>query len=731
MPGDPRVQRAVDAAVKFLYGARDSKGRWAGSYDSRFPGGTDSLVLTALLESGRKADQEELAEAIKSIRAAEPATVYARAVRAMAYARLGPEGYGKELAEDAAWLTDRQNRKGGWGYGPGHPKMRRRPAWVDTSNTTFAMLALADAAQAGVEVKPGVWQKAAAFWAQVQNSDGGWGYQPAGGTGLRLRGSSFGSMTAAGVTSLLLAREHLASSPPSTAPPGAESITRALKWLGDNYKIAEIPKWGWGKIEYWPYFYLYCLARAGMGAGLARLGGNDWQGELLGHLLACQSPDGAWRTEGEDDRHAVIRTCFALLAVNVAGAPVLVNKLSVAGADGADVAGLGRGLARAAGRSVCGRALAPDASQRDIESAPILYIDARKGLKIPDELVEPVRRFVLGGGLVLVAAPADDPGAARTAQDKLLSMFRDYQYQARKLPRDHPAFTISGRIDEPRWMQVVGIGDGCRSRVFLVGGNVADAWKRGNPQAAPGAFKLVANLARYSGIDLARPAARARVASRPDLPVVRGRVIAVGRLKHDGDWHIAPLALRPLHHVLAGALSIGVKNVGPVDAAEAISGTIPLLWMTGTRPGTSGLLGESQRKNLAEYLEGGGMIFIDSGMGRADFARQAAHMLADVLGAGSVTKIPPDHPLLTGKFAGGVGADVSKVQIRTADGAAALAGALHCVERNGRLVAVVSDYAVTVPLEGLPAYGCVGLSADEARRLAANIALYAAWQRSK
>ena len=448
MPGNPRVQGAVDGAVKFLYGARDSKGRWASSYDSRFPGGTDSLVLTALLESGRKADQEELAEAIKSIRAAEPTTVYARAVRAMAYARLGPGGYGKELAEDAAWLVSKQNKKGGWGYGPGHPKMRRRPTWVDTSNTTFAMLALADAAQEGVEVRASVWQKAASFWAQVQNSDGGWGYQPAGGTGLRLRGSSFGSMTAAGVASLLLAREHLASSSAvSTAPPGDENITRGLKWLGDNYKIAEIPKWGWGKIEYWPYFYLYCLARAGMGAGLAHLGGNDWQGELLGHLLACQSPDGAWRTEGEEDRHAVIRTCFALLAVNVAGAPVLVNKLPAAGADGADVAGLGRGLARTAGRSVCGRVLAPGASQRAIDAAPILYIDAQKGLKIPDELVERVRRFVLGGGLVLVAAPADDPGAARTAQEKLLSMFEDYQYQARKLPRDHPEFTISARIE--------------------------------------------------------------------------------------------------------------------------------------------------------------------------------------------------------------------------------------------------------------------------------------------
>ncbi|GAH66425.1 unnamed protein product, partial [marine sediment metagenome] len=264
--------------------------------------------------------------------------------------------------------------------------------------------------------------RAAAFWAQVQNSDGGWGYQPAGGTGLRLRGSSFGSMTAAGVASLLLAREHLASSSAADESagggPGDKNITRGLKWLGDNYKIAEIPKWGWGKIEYWPYFYLYCLARAGMGAGLAHLGGNDWQGELLGHLLACQSPDGAWRTEGEDDRHAVIRTCFALLAVNVAGAPVLVNKLPAAGADGADVAGLGRGLARTAGRSVCGRVLAPDASQRAIDAAPILYIDAQKGLKIPDELVERVRRFVLGGGLVLVAAPADDPGAARTAQEK-------------------------------------------------------------------------------------------------------------------------------------------------------------------------------------------------------------------------------------------------------------------------------------------------------------------------
>ena len=724
-PGSPEVTKSIAAGLKFLYAAHDGTGRWASTFDRRFPGGVDSLVTATALSLGVKADANELIGAITAAAGEKPTTVYARAMRLMARVRLGAKESAALIEADAEFLQTRQSSTGGWGYGLGHPTMQRRPNWTDMCNTTFAVLALSDAAGAGAKVKAEVWRKAAAYLSKVQNSDGGWGYEPAGGSGLRLRGNSFGSMTAAGVTALLAARAKLAPDNPDLDK-YTESIAKGRKWLADNYDLDKIPKWGWGEVSYWPYFYLYMLSRVAVESGSAHIGAHAWQGELLGNLIARQGADGAWRVGKKVSSNDVIHTCFALLALSNARKPVLVNKLIPPGrraSDGSDVSALAGWLGHSAKRDARWQFVPAGAPQSVLDAAPILYIAPPADMTISTLLAARIRAHAMRGGMVLVAVPQGDAGKTKAA---FLSIFEKYDYHAAVMPAAHPAFALRYKITDPGPLNVTSIGDYCRSRVFLVSGGLGDAWRKGASGGSIAGFELVANLAAYSGIGFGSNAPRLPAPLPKTLLTSRSRTITIARVKHAGDWQAGPAAMRYLHNVLAGALSLGVRQT-VVDLDEPIASPAPpLLWMTGTKlPKLSAV----QLELLGGYLKKGGMIFVDSAMGSPEFARQMTTIIRDAVGAAAAGKVALADPLITGKFAGGAGSDLTKAVVRNGDKNTPLADMLSVVRYDRRAVALISRCAVTVPLDGGYTHGCVAPSTANARRLAANVVLFAVTQR--
>ena len=722
-PGSRIAGRSVSAGMKFLASARSDAGRWESNYDKRFPGGVDSLVIATALSLGAKGDDPMLAAAIKSIVAAKPTTVYARAMRLTAMTRLGAEKFAAVIAQDADFLQERQSIKGGWGYGLGHPTMQRRPKWTDMCNTTFAILSLSEASAAGVTIKPLVWKKAAAYLAKVQNPDGGWGYEPTGGSGLRLRGTSHGSMTAAGVTAMTAVRSKLSPDNPALEK-YAESIARGRKWIGENYELGKIPKWGWGDITYFPYFYLYMLSRVAVESGSAQIGDHPWQGELLGRLVSSQSADGAWR-RGEDKPGPkdAVYTCFALLAMSNAQKPVLVNKLIASDAvapDGSDVAALAGWLGQSAGRDSRWQFVPSTAHQSMLDAAPILYTAPAADMAISDSLAARIRLFALQGGMLLVDVPAGDTGEI---QKTFLSIFEQYHYHAEALGSVHPAFSIRHKIAEPGSFKVTAIGDYCRSRVCLVSG-VGKALPTPGPGSAP-AFKLVSNLAACSGIAFNAGAPRRPQPLPKALAVSKSRIITIGRVRHSGDWYTGPAAVRYIHNSLAGALSIGVRQT-VVDLEDPIASPRPrLLWMTGTK---APRLGSAQQENLGKYLKSGGMIFVDSAMGKPEFAQRVTAALKGVIGSAVATKVTIADPLITGKFAGGVGSDLSRAVVVSGDQKIPLSDMLSVIKHKGRIVAVISRCAITTPLDGGYTLGCLAPTTKDARRLAANAVLFAATQ---
>ena len=97
----------------------------------------------------------------------------------------------------ATYLLGRQNANGSWDYN-GRPH-------GDTSISQYAILGLWEAENAGIDIPPSAWDRAAGWFLSVQDSAGGWNYhrdEPA-------RYTDTVAMTAAGVGSLLICQRQL------------------------------------------------------------------------------------------------------------------------------------------------------------------------------------------------------------------------------------------------------------------------------------------------------------------------------------------------------------------------------------------------------------------------------------------------------------------------------------------------------------------------------------------
>ena len=223
---------------------------------------------------------------------------------------------------------------GGIGYGK---PSADKPAHADLSNTHFALEALyyskklfEDKATPEDKKNELNWGAAIKFVERCQNlpasndqkwasddakNKGGFIYEP----GLtksteeqlpngRAAMGSYGSISYAGMLSFIYAG----------LTPDDPRIQAALKWLGDNYTLAENP----GMDQEGLYYYYHTMAKALTVAGLKEIKTKDgktvdWRNELARHLLNVQKPEGSWinPTNRWMEGDAVLVTAYTVLAL--------------------------------------------------------------------------------------------------------------------------------------------------------------------------------------------------------------------------------------------------------------------------------------------------------------------------------------------------------------------------------------------------------------------------------
>lgn len=762
------VREAIERGVDYLKRQQRRDGSWP--EHPGFPGGTTALCTLALLESGVDPSQEPIQRALGYLRKIPPERTYVVALQTMAFCRAEPKRDRLLITRNVKWLEQAQIAggpgKGGWTYSlPGSPEERNRTG--DNSNSQFAVLALHEAERVGVPVSPQTWRLAKAHWEDWQNPDGSWGYQKG--------GSGTGSMTCAGITSLVICYDRVAGTDAQVdgerircCQPGETDesrIQRGLKWLADHFSVTHNPG---NPGQLWLYYYLYGVERVGRLTARRFIGEHDWYREGADQLVRARAGPLAegWRGVGPlqyAEADPRVATSFALLFLSKGRWPVLMSKLKHGRGDDwnrhrNDVANLTRYVETRWQRDLIWQVVdVRAATVDDLTLSPALYFCGSHS-PLPDsqdaqdELAQKLRDYLGRGGFLFAEATCNEGEFDAGFRKLIEKVFPEPEYRLKLLPPEHPIWRAEELIDPAQLRPLLGIEFGCRTSVVYcpparsgeaVLPSLSCLWELSRPgrevQYAPavqqriqGGLALGLNVLAYAtnrGELEFKDKWLDRVAepSRAD-PIDRAR-LRIASLRHPGGCSAAPRALANLLETAAQELKTRV-DLHPIDLAI----TDPALFdyhMVFMHGRNAFRLTEAERKQLRLYVERGGLVFANAICASKAFTESFRSEMRAIFPDVPLTPIPKDDPVLTPACGG---FDLSTVARRDPQQRARneplkamvrkVPPELEAIKINGRYGVIFSPLDLSCALEKQDTLECHGYVREDAARIGLNVLLY-------
>ena len=727
-----QVSKALQRGVGFLKDQQHPAGNW--SENQTNPGGITALCTLALLNSGLTTDDPSVKSALAYLRKFdEPGTTYSTSLHLMVMALAEPKRERVRIARLTKWLVDGQNhRSGGWSYHRGVPS-------DDPSNSQFAILALNEAARVGVEIPEKTWTMAQQYWLGRQLPRGGWSYNRA--------GLPTGSMTCAGVASLVITSNRVDTETAKVvdgqvqccgAISGNNAIDRGLRWLGQVFTVQKNP----ASSSYYMY-YMYALERVGRMTGQRFIGQHDWYREGADHLLKIQDNlDGSWRTKP----NPLTSTSFALLFLSKGRRPVVISKMKYGKAGSRDwdkhsggVHQLTRFIESRWQQDLTWQTIDVQVAKlEELMETPVLFISGYQSLDLTDQQKTNLRNYVNQGGFLFVEASCADKAFDTEFRDLMKELFPESPMET--LPPSHPIWFSQDNVDPSFVGRVEGIQSCCRTAVVYYPDNLSCFWSLHQPQRSTivqegvkaqieAHVKFAGNVIAYAtNRELKRKLDKPRYSfqeSELDQPL-RGTLF-VPKLSHGGGSNDAPNSLSNLLGVMRIQLEMRVSARRQLIQATDKLSPYPILFIHGRGDFT---LSEEERASLAMYLKRGGFIFADAVCASDEFAGAFRREMLLVLEGQSFTRIAGDHPLLSDEFGG---YDVSTVTLRDPSrrdgktGGATTSVTVPLLEGmaiDGRMAVVFSPYDMSCALENQAVPECKGYSREDATRMGTNIILF-------
>jgi len=195
--------------------------------------------------------------------------------------------------------------------------------------------------------------------------------------------------------------------------------------------------------------------------------------------------------------------------------------------------------------------------------------------------------------------------------------------------------------------------------------------------------------------------------------------LQIAKLKHAGEWNIAPLAVPSLATLLRDQLKMDVViNHRELFANDPNLVYYPLIYVHGR---ASLAFPPEHMQILRKHLDpGGGVIFADAACGSAAFDASFRKFAAELFPDHPLEPIPPNDELyhLPGGF------DLSNSQYTKAAGGATGPPQLEGVKVNGHWALIYSRFDIGCALEKHNGIDCKGYNHDSALKISANIVLY-------
>jgi hypothetical protein len=742
---DEHVRKAIAAIADELHRRRDGRHFWDPpvwddqAHGSKYQaGGYTALAVLALLHAGESYQDPRLRGAVDHLAGAEFEGTYAVALRASIWAQLPPQ-FAAPLARDVQWLLDSfSERARGWDY-HARPTTQRQ----DNSIRQYGVLALWDATKRGVAVDPRCWRLLESAFLDGQDRDGGWRYRDD-----VTDDPARGSMTAAGLTVLYIVQDVLHAQE-SVRLSGAEgpveaAIERGLSWLDRNFSATETP----GKPDYFYFYYAYGIERVGLASGRRRFGGVDWYrtiaAEIIRRLCEWDEEKRTMRIGPQGNRldaTMVQQLSFALMFLGRGRVPVAINKLAVPGfawnGRPRDAANLAASLSRATEAELNWQVVGLGDDPTTWLDAPLLYLAGHDplpfvgpvdaGAPTPPAVAEirRLREYIDRGGLLWAANEGGLRGFAASIETLGTRLYPQYEW--RDLPDDHWIYRLQGPI-EGRRPAFRAISNGVRELIVLSPATDFGAAFQTHDERHAAAWTTASNLYLYAS-ERNRPRPRLAVHSYgPGFAGGAQRTITVARVSHEGNWDPEPAAIDALrafltaeHRLDLRITTVPLRDLGKADPPPALAiveGTAPIA------------LAVAEREALRRYVSAGGVLLFESPGGAGSFAAACEEAAESIFEARAHSLVR--HPIITGESIDGA-YDLRRVDYRPY--ALELLGTRETSPRlrgmivGGAVRVVFSREDLSHALLDQPRWGIYGYGSDTARRMMANLVLYASHRR--
>jgi hypothetical protein len=755
-----QVREAIDRAVAYLQRQQQPDGSFRPGYE-QYRGGVTALCTLALLNAGVAPDDVDVKRALDYLEKIRPEKTYVVSLQIMAFAKASPERYRSQIARNVAWLEKTQitqdETRGAWSY----PGLGRG----DPSNSQFALLALHEAERLGIRADAQTWRLAQQYWEGIQNPDGSWEY---------FRGQPIGSMTCAGISSLVITSDKAQQGNAEVdgdqirccRPSESDSsrVQNGLDWLGRNFAVGTNP--GRGKTHL--LYYLYGLERVGRLTARRFIGGHDWYREGAEALLRMKG--GAvtdhWVGVSRDEQNPLVATSFALLFLSKGRRPILLSKLKHGTEDDwnrhqSDVNNLTRYVESRWEQDMTWQVVdLKAATVEDLLESPVLYFCGRenplpRSAAAQEEIARKLRDYLDRDGFLFAEAYGGgtdfDQGFRKLIDERV---FPEREYRLVPLPPEHPVWRTAEQVDAAYVRPLWGVEFGCRTTVVYA---PPDTSPEGRPSLSclwelsrsgrdqelresvqkqiDAGLSIGINVLAYATNqelrykDPARPEPLAGT-NRDQFP--RDRLF-IANLRHMGGCDAAPRALVTLLETAAGERNMRVgAEKRQVALTEPGLFDYHLVFMHGRN---SFHLTDVEREKLRTYVERGGMVFANAICASRYFEQAFRREMEAAFPDRPLKPIPQDDPLYTTLYGG---YDLSTVTRRD-PGAGSRNGTLTPILRKlppeleairvgERYGVIFSPYDLSCALERHDSPECPGYVREDAARIGLNVLLYSLLQ---
>lgn len=738
------VQRSIDRGVEFLRKTQLDSGGWNEFRNQSC--GLSSLCTLAMLNAGVSREDPDLIRALNYLRRSQPTQTYSLSLQTLVFCQAGIAADIVRIRGNVVRLVNMQNLNGdqrslgAWNYGRGVGP-------GDKSNSQFAILAIGAAVDRGILVDQKLFQRAMSYWSNGQLSNGGWGYRSPPATG---------SMTCAGIASMVIARGHIVPNVGDDQIDCCGDVTvdddpvdRALEHLGDHFSVIGNPG---GSGHY--FYYLYALERVGRLTGRRFIGGHDWYREGAERLIGIQAFDGSWQGSGDDEGDRHVASSFALLFLGKGKRQVVVGRLETGRAERTAQVAFPNSLKQLVhfverdwGRDLTWQAVVGDQARvEDLLQTPVLVISGRDRLKISETLADRLGEYLNQGGTVLFDSTAGDGCGNPAAFEQSVRELCERWFPASKLdrlPTDHPVWYAQhdvkpDAIGQDYW--VYGLQACCRTAVFYSPKSLSCRWERGSMllrrdrRATPvgrqveSAVRIGENVIAYAtGRELKDKLDRRSIVGAGTVPEPGRGAVEFSVLELGAGEDQVPRAASNAAAIIRQLRPIQIRSsVDAVALTEKSLASLPLIWVHGR---TEFEWTETQRTVLRAYLRRGGVVLASAICGNEAFNTAFRRELNLVLPDAPLQMMPSDHPALSDRFGGFSLNDVTirqptdtgrSVEIRRRRGAPVI----EFAETDSLVRVLFSPLDLSCALESRNSIQCPGYSTDDAAKVIANLLLF-------